>query len=53
MTDNVIYGVDFKGHSQGAAPDVADELLILPVIRVERQDTAPCEYTAPDGGDCA
>jgi hypothetical protein len=53
MDDNVIYGVDFKGNSLTTAfPDVPVELLILPVIYVERQNTEPCEYCAPSD-DCA
>ena len=53
MTDNVIWGTDFKGQSEAGIPasEIMDGLLILPVVRPER-DTAPSEYTAPDG-DCA
>lgn len=53
MTDNVIWGTDFKGQSEAGIPasEIMDGLLVLPVIRVER-DTTPSDYTAPTD-DCA
>lgn len=56
MTDNIVYGVDFKANNSAiAVPDVADQLLILPVVCGLRSevDTAPCEtnptpFVAPE-----
>jgi hypothetical protein len=62
MTDNVIYGIDFRAGKEEAplcsAPDENPHRFVQPTMTIEYgpftvgADTAPSEYCAPDG-DCA
>jgi hypothetical protein len=59
MTDNVIYGIDFRAGKEEAplcnAPDVKlwdDQWARAEVNAVTSADTAPSEYCAPSD-DCA
>lgn len=67
MTDNVIYGVDFKSKVEYERHDFAAGTVTAVTCEINHSkvlagnalfarlsaDTSPSEYTAPDGGDCA
>ncbi|MGM5020197.1 hypothetical protein [Tardiphaga sp. 367_B4_N1_1] len=61
MTDNVIYGIDFRAGKEEAPLCNAPDIVGVPSSQVlgrtdfntsARPDTAPSEYCPPDG-DCA